>query len=196
MNKYLILNKKFLKKKNKIIILAFLFCLLMNIIIFPGQALAGSDKEDSNFLIFNLSSDISEYYQDNILKIINPEVLFFNNKEINQNRLPENSDLIISNSKTIVFTAYNSEVGQCDNSPCITANGFNVCKHGAEDTIAMNGVKFGTKVRIPELFGDKVFVVRDRMNSRYDSGRADIWMVSKTDAKNFGVKIAKAEFLE
>ena len=195
MNKYLILAKRILKKNKNKIILA-IFCLVaVNTFFSPTQALA-DNSEKNNFGIFTLSSDIGQYYQENILKIINPGVLFFNNDVIGNNRLPENNDLAVNNTKTIVFTAYNSEVGQCDDSPCVTANGFNVCKHGAQDTIAMNGVKFGTKLRIPELFGDKVFVVRDRMNARYDSSRADIWMVDKKDAKQFGVKIAKVEFLQ
>lgn len=93
------------------------------------------------------------------------------------------------------MSAYNSEVAQCDASPCITANGFNVCKHGIEDTIAANFLKFNTKVRIPELFGDRVFIVRDRMNSRYTS-RVDIWMKNKKDALQFGIKLAKIEVIE
>src|SRR3989339_2093065 len=90
------------------------------------------------------------------------------------------------------ITSYNSEAGQTDDSPCITANGFNVCEHGIEDTVAANFLKFGTKVRIPELFGDKIFVVRDRMNPRFPE-RIDIWMLDKSDAKNFGVKRVKVE---
>jgi 3D (Asp-Asp-Asp) domain-containing protein len=42
-------------------------------------------------------------------------------------------------------------------------------------------------VQIPELYGDKVFVVRDRMNSRYYN-RADIWMETKEEARQFGIK--------
>lgn len=114
-----------------------------------------------------------------------------------KNKLPENKQKNeVLYTKRILFTAYNSEIAQCDASPCITANGFNVCKHGIEDTIAMNGIRMGTRIRIPELYGDKVFVVRDRMNSRYGSDRGDIWMISKTEAKQFGVKLARVEILK
>lgn len=93
------------------------------------------------------------------------------------------------------LTAYNSEASQCDSSPCITANGYNVCE-GDGATVAANHLPFGTKVRIPEYFGDKVFVVRDRMNSRY-SNRIDVWMESKQEAIQFGVKrSAEVEILE
>lgn len=98
-------------------------------------------------------------------------------------------------TSTHTMTAYNSEVAQTDDSPCITANGFNVCEHGIEDTIAANFLPMGTKVRIPDLFGDRIFVVRDRMNKRYSS-RVDIWMKDRTSAINFGVKVAKIEVLE
>ena len=101
---------------------------------------------------------------------------------------------VISTS-THVITAYNSEAAQTDDSPCITANGFNVCKHGEEDTIAANFLKFGTKVQIPELFGDRVFTVRDRMNKKHPN-RVDVWMVDRHDAIHFGVKTAKIQVVE
>lgn len=93
------------------------------------------------------------------------------------------------------MTAYNSEPGQTDDSPCITANGYNVCESGVEDTIAANFLKFGTKVRIPELFGDRVFVVRDRMNKRH-ADRVDVWMVNRQDALEFGIRTARIEIVE
>jgi len=92
----------------------------------------------------------------------------------------------------IVLTAYSSTIDQTDASPCITATGFNVCKHNKENIIAANFLPFGTKVRIPELYGDKVFIVQDRMNKRHSS-RVDIWMKTRTKAKQFGVKRAKIE---
>jgi len=113
------------------------------------------------------------------------------------NRLPEIPDreikIIRESSHTI--TAYNSEAAQTDDSPCITANGFNVCSHGAEDTIAANFLPFGTQVLIPELFGDRVFTVRDRMNKRH-ANRIDIWFKDRQTAVNFGVKIAKIQVIE
>ncbi len=93
------------------------------------------------------------------------------------------------------LTAYNSEVGQTDDSPCTTANGYNVCDHNTEDTIAANFLKMGTKVRIPDLFGDRVFVVRDRMAVRH-ANRIDVWMKNRDSAVKFGVKVAKIEVLE
>jgi 3D (Asp-Asp-Asp) domain-containing protein len=103
--------------------------------------------------------------------------------------------LKVIRTSTHVITAYNSEAGQTDDSPCITANGFNVCKHGVEDTIAANFLKFGTKVQIPELFGDRIFVVRDRMNKRH-TDRVDVWMNGKKEALKFGKKVAVIQVVE
>jgi len=96
---------------------------------------------------------------------------------------------------TVDATAYSSSVEQCDDTPCITANGFNVCEHGIEDTIAANFLKFNTKIRLPEIYGDKIFVVRDRMNARYTQ-RIDLWKTSRDSAIAFGYKRVKIEVLE
>lgn len=108
---------------------------------------------------------------------------------------PARSIKVVQDHGYHVLTAYTSEVAQTDSSPCITANGFNVCRHGQEDTIAANFLKFGTKVRIPELFGDRIFVVRDRMNRRH-AERVDVWMKQKPDALKFGVRKARIEIVE
>ncbi|MHB8903558.1 MAG: hypothetical protein ACYC40_00410 [Patescibacteria group bacterium] len=119
-------------------------------------------------------------------------------KNINASSTPSqnatSTPKVIRTSKHTI-TAYNSEVSQTDDDPCTTANGYNLCKNNKEDSIAANFLKFGTKVRIPELFGDKVFVVRDRMNARHAT-RVDVWMKNHSDAMKFGVKVAKIEVLE
>ncbi len=98
-------------------------------------------------------------------------------------------------TSTHIITAYNSEVDQTDNTPCTTANGFNVCRHNREDTIAVNFLKFGTKVKIPELFGNRIFIVRDRMNKR-NSNRVDVWMKTRSQALKFGRRIAKIQVVQ
>ncbi len=95
----------------------------------------------------------------------------------------------------IPITAYSSTVDQCDSTPCITANGFDLCKHNQEDVIAANFLPFGTKVRIPEIFGDRIFTVQDRMNARYYY-RADIWMKTRESAIKFGLVYTTIEVLE
>jgi len=95
----------------------------------------------------------------------------------------------------LAITAYSSTVDQCDSTPCITANGFDLCAHNQEDVIAANFLPFGTKVRIPELFGDRIFTVQDRMNARYYY-RADIWMKTRKAASEFGLQYTKLEVIE
>lgn len=98
----------------------------------------------------------------------------------------------ISDSFIATVTSYNSEAGQTDDSPCITASNMDVCKRNVEDILATNDLPFHTKVLIPEYFGDRVFYVEDRMNQRYTgTDRLDIWMKNKTNSKNFGAKVLK-----
>jgi len=111
---------------------------------------------------------------------------------INAERNPE---IIVISTSIRTVTAYNSLPEQTDDTPCITANGFNVCEHDIEDTIAANFLKFGTKVRIPELFGDRIFIVRDRMNQRF-SDRVDVWMKDYEEARKLGKQNVQIEVIE
>lgn len=86
-------------------------------------------------------------------------------------------------SVTVPATAYNSLPNQTDSTPFITASGTHV-RHGV---LAANFLPIGTRVKIPDLYGDQVFVVEDRMNQRYNK-RVDIWMENYDDAIAFGVK--------
>lgn len=122
-------------------------------------------------------------------KIIGPENTIL---PVNKEAAPK-ATVISSSFRTI--TAYNSLPEQTDDTPCITANGFDLCKHWTEDTIAANFLKFGTKVRIPELFGDRIFIVRDRMNKRF-SDRVDVWFIDKQEARVFGKRTARIEIVE
>jgi len=92
----------------------------------------------------------------------------------------------------MVVTAYSSTPDQTDDTPFITASG----KHVADGIIANNMLAFGTKVRIPELYGDKIFTVQDRMHKRKGLYHADIWFESHKDAKNFGAKTVNIEVVE
>ncbi len=94
--------------------------------------------------------------------------------------------------KTMVMTvtAYSSEPGQTDSTPFITAFGT----HVRDGIVATNCLPKGTVVRFPEVYGDKEFVVEDRMNARYYY-RMDIWMADTRDAIQFGAKTLKVEIL-
>jgi len=102
--------------------------------------------------------------------------------------LPENENKKPKIIKYTTITAYSSTVDQCDSTPFITANGTFV----HDGVVAANFLPFGTKIKIPELFGDKVFSVEDRMNEKYHY-RVDIWMTTRELAKQLGVKYVKIE---
>lgn len=89
-----------------------------------------------------------------------------------------------------VLTAYSSTPDQTDDTPFITAFGTKV----RDGLIAANFLQRGTKVRIPALFGEKIFTVEDRMHQRFTS-RVDIWFPSRASAKEFGVRVAQIEVL-
>ncbi|MEA2098223.1 MAG: hypothetical protein U9P70_04085 [Patescibacteria group bacterium] len=95
----------------------------------------------------------------------------------------------VKNRKLVLVTAYSSTVDQCDSTPFITANGT----HVHDGTIAANFLKFGTRVKFPSLYGDKIFIVEDRMKSNY---KVDIWFPTRQEAKNFGAKRVEIEILD
>lgn len=88
----------------------------------------------------------------------------------------------------VTATAYNSLPEQTDDTPFITASGT----HVRPGVIAANFLPMGTLVKIPDYFGDQIFVVEDRMNPRYDQ-RIDIWMEHVHDARQFGVRTVAIE---
>jgi len=114
---------------------------------------------------------------------------------------PESSVREARYTISVVATAYSSEAAQTDDTPCIPAMWkFNLCDYydtyGVADSIAANDLPLGTKVRFPDLYGDKIFTVRDRMNSRYTGkSRIDFWMPSRGEAIQFGVQRMNMEVL-
>ncbi len=114
--------------------------------------------------------------------------------------IQENSLIAVSNPQNplkvvkkikVVATGYSSTIGQTDSTPFITASGSTV----EDGIIANNLLPFGTEVRIPELYGDKIFVVKDRMHSRKGYYHVDIWFPSYEEAKEFGAKTIYIEVL-
>ncbi len=88
----------------------------------------------------------------------------------------------------MMASAYNSVPGQTDGSPFRTAS----LTQTREGVIASNYFPIGTKLRIPDHFGDQVFRVEDRMNPRYTK-TLDIWMEEVSDAKQWGRRHIKVE---
>ena len=95
-------------------------------------------------------------------------------------------------SQKVTVTAYSSTPDQTDDTPFITASG----KVVDDGIVASNFLTFGTKLRFPQLFGNKIFVVEDRMHQRYSSNRVDIWFPDRESAENFGIQTTIMEILE
>ena len=95
-------------------------------------------------------------------------------------------------SKFLMYvTAYSSSVDETDSTPFITASGTRT----RDGIVASNLFPIGTRLKIPELFGDRVLVVEDRMHGRF-TDRIDVWMPSKWRALDFGKKRAAVEIVE
>lgn len=105
---------------------------------------------------------------------------------------PNNPDPKVVSKINVIITGYSSTVWQTDDTPFITASGSYV----RDGIIANNYLRFGTKVRIPRLFGEKIFVVEDRMNWQKGNYHFDIWFEGYWQALNFGVKSTYIEVLE
>ena len=90
----------------------------------------------------------------------------------------------------VTATAYSSTPGQTDDTPFITAAGTET----RAGIVAANFLPMGTSIRMPELYGEKVFVVEDRMHPR-KGYQVDIWFADTKEALDFGAKIVTIEVL-
>lgn len=91
-------------------------------------------------------------------------------------------------SATISY--YTASKDETDSTPCITADGTNICP-AREGIIAANWLPVGTKVKID----GKVYRVADRMNQRYQWPYMDVLVESKALAKKNGRQNKKVEIL-
>lgn len=163
-------------------------------ILFLFLPLVQANQEAEADLISNheiiLENDLGNKiitFQENTLS---PSSAICEKKNSNEILTENNEDAVINIIYTTI-TAYSSTVDQTNSEPFITASGEWV----RDGIVAANFLPFGTKIRIPECFGDKVFVVKDRMNRRYQN-RVDVWTTSRENALNFGIKHTYIEVLK
>lgn len=129
----------------------------------------------------------NEFFEENLtqIPIFQGNTLFaFSN--------PHNPSLPSPEIMWVIVTAYSSTPCQTDDDPHITAAGTLV-RWGI---VANNLLPFGTKIKIPELFGDEIFVVEDRMHWRKGNYMVDVWFPDYWSALNFGAKRTYIEILE
>ncbi len=111
----------------------------------------------------------------------------------------ENAESEIKKTLLVELTGYSSTVDQTNSEPFITASGTRV----RDGIVASNFLDFGTKIRIPAYFGDKEFVVQDRMNRRFSppydhlphDGYVDVWFSTRWEATNLGRVRTEIEIL-
>lgn len=155
-----------LKEKTIYIIALVIFSLVF---MFPDRILASqinTINNDSGFV----------YEQPNIDDLIT----IYNSFLIQQSNP---NTYRIAEMRTVTITAYSSTPDQTDSTPFITASGSRV----RDGIVAANFLPFGAKIKIPQIFGDKIFVVEDRMNKRYQE-RVDIWFSTRRETKQFGIQ--------
>ena len=165
--------------------------------------LAGNKRKFFSFIVFSLVILIAGTI---FLKLIASknnlplEESLFPKKDLillNENTLLSRSNLPnpepkVSKKITVIVTAYSSTPWETWGNPFLTASETWV----RDGIIANNLLPFGTQVRIPEIYGDKIFIVEDRMNSRKGNYHFDIWFPSYYEAKEFGAKTTYIEVLE
>lgn len=134
--------------------------------------------------------DNKDSINQSILAIVNsPQPIIFDPKELVVfGQLSMALERQPRKKMKVAITAYSSTIDQTDSTPFITANGSQV----RDGIVAANFLSFGTKIKIPKLYDNKVFSVEDRMNKRYYY-HLDIWMPTREEAKQFGVKYVEVE---
>ncbi|MCK4473760.1 3D domain-containing protein [Candidatus Parcubacteria bacterium] len=123
---------------------------------------------------------------------VEERLFFVQENTLSANSNPQNPEPEVVQKIRVIVTAYSSTVWQTDNDPFITAAGTWV----KDGIVANNKYPFGTKIRMPEIYGDKIFVVEDRMHWRKGNYHIDVWCASYEEAKNFGAKRTFIEILE
>lgn len=112
-------------------------------------------------------------------------------EDLAEKKQEEKKEIKITKTYAVRATAYSSTPDQTDDTPFITASGTYV----KDGIIAANFLPFGTQIRIPEIYGEKIFVVEDRMNKRYWHN-VDIWFPERALAKAFGSRRVIIEIIE
>ncbi len=92
----------------------------------------------------------------------------------------------------VIVTAYSSSVWETQGDPFITASGARV----EDGIVANNFLPFGSQIRLPKIFGDKIFTVKDRMHSRKGPYQIDVWFSSREEALEFGAKLTEMEIVK
>ena len=170
----------------KNIIIAFLIALIIPIGLL---SLESKSQEQGNFKVETpqiVEQGLITIQENTLLSITSPLVIQRPQAKIIKKTEPKVAERI-----KMIITAYSSTPDQTDSTPFITASNTWVRK----GIVANNFFPFGTRIRIPEYFGDKIFVIEDRMSWRKSNEHVDVWFSSRQQALNFGITKAYVEIL-
>ena len=164
-------------KPNNLYFLTFLV-LIVTIVFFPFF-LPKKDKVMADEFLITTKKEISDFsisQETTLLPLVFP---------------PSYEESDVSKIIKVIVTGYSSSIWETQGDPFITASGSRV----EDGIVANNLLSFETEIRLPEIFGDKVFTVKDRMNSRKGYYHVDVWFPSREEALNFGAKLTEMEVL-
>lgn len=172
------------KNTRKVILrIFFTFVFAISCLLFEAPLLFG--KKDAETA---LAEAIMQTSSDNIEE----KLAFSEGNSLIYSANPANPDPKVLREMNVIVTAYSSTILETDESPYLTASGT----HVKEGIVANNLLPFGTKIRMPKIFGDEIFIVEDRMNRKVGYYHIDVWFSSYLEAKSFGVKTTYIEVLE
>lgn len=115
-------------------------------------------------------------------------------QEVEQDVLLEEYDMSINAARWVDCTAYTASADECDSDPTITASMTKVRPGiiAVSRDLFDQGFVFGKKVYIHGL---GIYTIADLMNKRYIN-RIDVFLGTKKEAKEFGLKQVKISLLE
>ncbi|MCX7589347.1 MAG: 3D domain-containing protein [Patescibacteria group bacterium] len=161
------------------------FTILLNI-LYPQNINADNEyqinQNNLNIILSNTNLIINNYNSSPAIAYYKNNTTLEDLKMIKLNYQEERNEKTNYKKLNLWVTAYSSSPDETDDDPFITASG-SITRDGI---VATNILPFGTKIKIPKLFGDKIFTVEDRMHQR-KTNFVDIWMESKQKALNFGI---------
>jgi hypothetical protein len=147
-------------------------------VLLPAPTFSDTDLTDIDTPIEQALAVGAEPTPDEPRKVGLPEV---------QNVTPQ-----VVKTYTARTTYYASEKAQTDGDPFTTASGTRV--HWG--TVAANCLPFGTKIRMPDVYGDMIFIVEDRHAKRFGCGLMDVWTDYSPGQNPKTVNNVKVEVLE
>lgn len=160
------------------LIFIFISLVLTGRVVTNIEAYEGEKRQNS---LLSIENTISHGQAKNVSREIG---------EVSKENLCQLDAVICPNEKQGAIreiSAYNSVSAQTDASPCISADGTDICQRykKGECIVATNAYPLKTKLRIDKI-GD--CTVADRMNARY-SNRVDVFMDKDIErAIHFGVQ--------